>query len=647
MTLALSRRELVWIPLVLAALLVIYMPGLGNPLIFDDASLADGTIQRGFGSLLVAKARALSYGSFVWVEALAGEGWWKQRLVNLAIHMGVVVALWGFFRESLRHIEGQGEALERSPALGVAIAIFALNPVAVYAVAYLIQRSILLATLFVVLALWLFAIAAARRKPALHAAAFACYVLALMSKEHAVLAPLAAVPVYIVVARPTLKRLAPLAAAVAFLLGTGAVALWMRHGEVIGQPFDEYSRVYLSQLAAIAPGADANAYGLSILNQAYLFFHYGLRWFVPLAEWMSINLRPPFPVSWGSFPQILGIPAYLAVLAGGSFLVWRFRDWRALAGLGLLLPALLFATEFVTVWVQDPFVLYRSYLWAIGLPALVFIVVHGLPPRLLLVGGIVVGALLVWQGLDRVASMSSAERAWTDAIAKMPKDPRSVGRWFAYLNRGVARVEAGQYNLAMTDFEISSQLGDMGAGLFNRGSLYGANGEHQNALLSFAAAERQGYNLYNLPFQRGMTLLAMGNVRQAHEEFVKSWGMSPPSPMRELVLYEMGRTALQLGSTTVAVSALEGVVHEQPNNEDARFYLAMALVSAKDYTRALTVAEPIGKAKPSPRAHYVRALAHYGLQRRAEALAEIDAAIGAGSETPHLREWRTRIQAMK
>jgi tetratricopeptide (TPR) repeat protein len=647
MKLAPSGRELAWVPLALAALLIIYLPGIANPLIFDDAILANGWVQREFGSLFAARPRAFSYGTFVWLEALLGEGWWKQRLVNLAIHMAVVAALWGFYREILRHVEGGGEALERSPALGVAVAFFALNPAAVYAVAYLIQRSILLATLFVVLGLWFFALAVARGKPALHAASLACYALAVMSKEHAVLAPLAALPIYVLVARPGVRRMAAFSTAFACVLAAGAYALWRRHGEIIGQPFDEYSQVYLSQLAAIAPGADDNAYGLSILNQAYLFFHYGLRWALPAAEWMSISLRPPFPVSWASLPHVLGIPAYLAAVAAGSFLVWRFRDWRALAGLGILLPALLFATEYATVWVQDPFVLYRSYLWATGLPALVFIVLHGAAPRALFVGGIVVAALFVWQALDRVASMSSAERAWTDAIAKMPQDPRSVGRWFAYLNRGVARVEAGQYNLAMQDFEISSQLGDMGAGLFNRGSLYGANGEHGNALLSFEAAERQGYNLYNLPFQRGLSLQALGHAREAYLQFNKAWNMQPPSPTRELVLLHMGRAGLQAGLLHEAIMSLRALVYEEPANADARFYLAMALVSRKDYADALAALEGPPGEPPSGRVHYARALAHYGLQQRSRALAEIEEAIRIGPETPHLREWRSRIEAMK
>jgi lipoprotein NlpI len=643
---ALLRPENLWAPLVLAALLLIYLPGLGNPPLFDDTLLTEGGLQS-YGSLLEAKARMLSYGSFVWTQWIVGEGWWKQRLVNIALHAATVAALWAFYREILRHVEPVADNLHKSPALGFAIGCFALNPVAVYAVAYLVQRSIVMATLFAVLALWLFALALARRKPALHAAAFACYALAILSKEYAVLLPLAAVPVYIVVARPPARRLAALSAGGAVLVGLAAFALYSRYGEIIGKPFDENSRIYLEQLAALQPGADRNAYGLSILNQAYLFFHYGLRWFLPFAEWMSINLRPPFPVTWTTFPQVLGIAGYLAIVAGGFFLVLRFRDWRALAGLSLLLPALLFATEFVTVWVQDPFVLYRSYLWAIGVPGLVFIALHGASGRTLAVATVLVGGLLVWQALDRVFSMSSVDRAWSDAIAKMPPDPRSVGRWFPYLNRGVARVDNRQYNLAMQDFEISSKLGDRGAGVFNRGALYAANGEHANALASFDAAEREGYNLFNLPFQRALSLLALGRVQEAHPNLVKAYNMNPPSPSREILLMHLGRTALQLGRTEEAVGVLEQLLAVQPANADARFYLGMALVTRKDYARALEVLAGLPKDAPSGRAHYARALAHYGLGQRDAALADIEAAIRIGPDSPHLREWQSRIKAMK
>ena len=184
-------RGFAWLALVLLALLAIYLPGVGNPLIFDDRALTDGRIFGAYGSLLQLQPRALSYGSFVWVQAVFGEGWPVQRVFNLLIHVGVVLALWAFYREILKSIapsddEPSGVAYHQSPALGLAVGFFALNPVAVYAVAYLIQRSILMATLFVVLGLWLFARGLQRGSGVSFLAALACYVLAVMSKEHVI-----------------------------------------------------------------------------------------------------------------------------------------------------------------------------------------------------------------------------------------------------------------------------------------------------------------------------------------------------------------------------------------------------------------------------------------------------------------------------
>ena len=656
MTPRFSRSELIWLPLVVVALLVIYLPGLGSAPVFDDALLTERAFQSSYGSLLDLKIRMLSYGSFVWLQQLAGEGWWKQRALNLLIHFGVVLALWALYREILRHIApprdestGADKAAapyEKSPALGLAIAFFALNPVAVYAVAYLIQRSILLATLFVVLGLWLFARGVARKSPLALGLCVACYALAVMSKEHAILAPLAAVPLYILVVRPSGRRLAMLAGASVLMIVAAGALLSMRYGSIIGKPFDEFSRVYLAQLSKLSPEAARNAYPLSILNQAWLFFEYGARWFVPYSGWMSISMRPPFPVSWTAFPQVLGLAGYLATLAAGFVLLIRYRDWRALIGISLLFPALLFATEFATVWVQDPFVLYRSYLWAIGVPGLVFFLAHGPSPRVLLAVGVVLGGLLAWQAFDRVLSMETPERAWTDAIAKLPNDPRAVGRWFPYLNRGSDYVDRNEFALAMRDFETSSALGDLGMGKFNMGSVLAASGRHPQALALFDQAEKAGYDLYNLPFQRGLSLLALGKPNEAYRAFELSWQGRPPSPTRELLFLNLGRTAMQLGRHGDAVYWLRELQSLDPKNKEGRFLYAMALITVGDNARAHGFLDGLVREGGKAPAYYGRALANYGLKRKAEALADIETAMRLAPENPNLREWQAKIRAM-
>jgi protein O-mannosyl-transferase len=651
---SLARRDLLWMPLVAAGLAIIYLPGLGFPLIFDDSYLADGSLQADFGTPSL-RPRLLSYGSFLWLQALFGEGWWKQRVVNLLLHAGVVVSLWALWREILRAIVPAASAsdphaapqpLQDSPALGLGLALFALNPVAVYAVAYLIQRSIVMATLFVALSLFFFARGLREKKAWMHVASFACYVAAVLSKEHALLAPLAAVPLYVVVARPPARRLALLGIAGAAMIAAFVAAFWPRYGYMLGAPIDEYSKVYIAQLARLSPEAGRHAFGLSILNQAYLFFQYGLRWLLPFEGWMSIAMRPPFPIAWTTFPQVLGIVAYAALVAGGFWLVIRHRDWRALLGISILFPALLFPTELGTVWVQDPFVLYRSYLWAIGLPGLVVFVAHGPSGRVLLAAGLVAGILLVWQALDRVLSMESAESVWSDAIEKLPDDPRAVGRWFPYLNRGSEYVERDRFDLALRDFEHSAALGDLGMGALNMGTLLSAGGKQQEALKAFDEAERQGYALYNLPLQRALAYMALGRAPEAYEHFLRAKRFDPPSPAREAILINLGKLGLQLGRRDEAMANLEQLLRVEPKNREGRYLLGMGYIMKNDAQRALPLLDSLVRDDPNARSYYARALANYGLKRKADALADIQNAMRLDPANAALRDWEAKIRSL-
>ncbi|MDH5263730.1 MAG: tetratricopeptide repeat protein [Betaproteobacteria bacterium] len=648
------RRDLLCLAAIAVAVLAVYLPGLGNPLVFDDAYLVD-KLKDEHGTLRL-QVRMLSYGSFLWLMDLFGQGWWKQRLLNIVLHLGTVAALAGLYREILRAIEpapapaGQDPASRvsygESPAFWVAIGVFALNPVATYAVAYLIQRSILMATLFVALALWLFARGLRLRNPLLFGAALVAYLCALASKEHAILAPLAAVPLYILIARPSAARLLSLAGAGAALVGIAGYALLKWYGNILGKPFDETSEVYLDQLAQLNPEAKLHAYPLSILNQAYLFFQYGLRWLIPVTDWMSIQMRPPFPVTWLTFPQALGIVAYASTIVGGFFLVIRYRDWRALAGVSVLLPALLFPTEFGLIWVQDPFVLYRSYLWAIGVPGLAFVLLHGPSARTLGIVAVALAGFLCFQTLDRVMSFSSPERVYTDAIAKLPDDPRAVGRWFPYLNRGNIHFEKERFDLAIRDFQSSAALGDRGLGTYNTGSILLIQGKPQEALRAFDDAERQGYRLPNLYFQRGMALVNLGRPAEAVPQFENALRIDPQSDDSEGIYLYLGRAKLQLGKPVEAAQALERVLAINAGNAEARYVLGMSQVAQGDFSRALGTLNPLFAQRPPPSAYYARALAYHGLKRKAEAIADIDTAIRLGLDNPNTRQWQAKIRAM-
>jgi tetratricopeptide (TPR) repeat protein len=355
-------------------------------------------------------------------------------------------------------------------------------------------------------------------------------------------------------------------------------------------------------------------------------------------------MRPPFPVTWLSFPHVIGVASFAALVGGSAWLLLRKRDWRALVGCCLLMAALLFGTEFITVWVQDSFVLYRSYLWAIAIPGLVLVMVHGTSARALLVVGVILGSLMVWQATERVLSLATPETAWSDAIAKLPKDARAVGRWFPYLNRGAYYVDHDRFDLAMRDFEQSSALGDTGIGAFNLGSLMTAKGRPQQALALFDQAQKEGYDLHDLPFQRGVAYAALGRPEDAYKYFSIAMEFVQPSPTREVALLGLGRAAMQVGKPDEAIKALDALLQREPRNNEARYLLAMAHIAKSQHEKALQVLEP---AAEGGAIHYARAVAYHGLGRKREAQQEIAAAIRIGPVHPALHQWQAKIDAMR
>ena len=198
-----------------AGIAVLYAFGINNQLVFDDARLTDGTIFGQYGSLMQLKARVLSYGSFVWLHSILGDGWWKQRVFNIGLHIGTAFTLYALVLELLERTQWTRQEGARSTgdfsaslrnAARASVALWAFNPVAVYAVAYLIQRSILMATLFVALGALSFVRSLTSGQLKWHVLALISYVLAVAAKEHAIAAILLTVPLFVFIKHPPARR---------------------------------------------------------------------------------------------------------------------------------------------------------------------------------------------------------------------------------------------------------------------------------------------------------------------------------------------------------------------------------------------------------------------------------------------------------
>jgi tetratricopeptide (TPR) repeat protein len=437
-----ARRLPFWLGALLltCAALALYWAGLRFPLVFDDGHVT----QYALGDARISGVRWLSQSSFAWIRsAFGGDAIW-QRLANILLHGATAALLFGFLLRLLEAVFPSGRT--RWLAFFGA-ALFVLHPVAVYSVAYLVQRSIVLATVLSVACLWLVLEGLLRRSARWYWAAAAAYVLALSSKEHAVMVPAVAAAMAVLVRGWSADLLKRLALPLALLAAVGLVAV-LQSRRLIGAAYEPFAFDVL--------GADGGlAYPLSILNQATLFFRYLGTWIVPWPGWMSIDVRTAFPADLLGWPHTAGFVAWLAYAAGSVWLLTR-GGRLGLLGFGLLWPWLLSLTEISAVRAQEPFVLYRSYLWMSGLPVAFAAALAGFSIRVQ--AGVFAIACLAFAGAahERLRTFSSPMLLWEDAIRK--NDPALPLAQRAYVARGTLHLDARRMEEAGRDFETALKI---------------------------------------------------------------------------------------------------------------------------------------------------------------------------------------------
>ena len=642
------------------AVLGIYLPGIRNELLFDDLRLSDGTIFGEYGSLLQFKQRLLSYGSFVWLQNLVGEGWWKQRIFNIVLHLGTVAALYALLKALLEQAKFPKEFEEqahfgasRTAALQVGVALFALNPVAVYAVGYLVQRSIVMATLFAVLACWLFVRGLQTNRAGWYAASLVSYVFAVLSKEYAVMTVAMAVPLYVYIRRPGWRAIAAVTGGSLVALALAGVAFWGIYGSLVGKVFDPRSVALVQQLETMRPGITGLIYPLSILNEAALFFAYGFLWLIPNVQWMSVDLRPAFPLGFGSWLHVLGAVGYVALFFASIWMVLRQRNALATVGLFLLFPLLWFVTEFATVWVQDPFVLYRSYLWAVAVPGLIAIALTGFKPRTIYTAGIVLALVFGALALERMASLKDDGTAWADAAEKIDtKAPaNAVGRSRPFLNLGAYHLEKGSLALAERAFVTADALGDLGGNArFNMGVTLQQQKKHAEALQAFAAAQAKGFTGQSLHYHRGESAFALGQFTLAFESFGAALkdaakANNTDKKMRVLLLQRRADAGIAAQQYDAAISDFETLLQMSPKHPRLLLGMGMAMVGKGDTQKAIPLFDDLIASAPSAPAYYGRGVALYRAGKLNDGLKDLDEAIKLEPRNAQYRQVREQLAA--
>lgn len=637
--------KLIMIALLLAAIAgALHSRTLFSPPVFDDKlQLTMQHVFSQYGNLFSVQTRWLSYGTFAWTYQLAGANWVLFHVQNIALHGLVVASLFLFFYRLFHAVlpaQGQSNSQLIFMASGGAL-IFGLHPVTVYAVSYLIQRSIVMATLFSVLSLWCLLEARLRKRIGGYIASALLYLLALSSKEHAIMLPAVGAAMVYLVHQPREKinpRLLWAGAAISLLAVLVITYFYAGilggvYAKAIGGAFDEASFKLIKTLSQDYPVVAQHTYLLSVINETFLFFKYLFLWIFPNPGWMSADMREAFPTSLAQWPQILGPLLFIGYVALAIYLL-RKRNELGLLGFALLTPCLLFPTELASVWIQDPFVLYRSYLWMWPLGAALPIIALRLPPKIIAAVGMLVLLLLAAASWDRLATFKSEQALWSDVIRyhSGQAQPGILGRERAYNERALALAQTGGYDQAIADYTSALQINPSDANVYsNRAAIYLLLGAHDRAQADLNEAMKLEPENTKAQYNQGALYLKQGANDKALEHFSgmisKNIGATRDVFGSRAVIY------LKRGQINEALADLDQAIKLDPNFFDAYMnrgtaygLLGRAKEALMDFDQALKLNSN------SADAHVNRAIMLISLARPKDALLDADDAVSITPE---------------
>lgn len=429
-----------WLPWALFAgatvlLFLVYAPALEAPFLFDDLYLlflAPGADRIPFSSWItgVRPLLQLSY----WLNfQTSGQEPYAYHLVNLLLHLGAGVLAYLSARR-LFSLAGHDDGKSRIGAAAVA-GIFLFHPLQTESVAYVASRSEVLSGLFILAAWTVFLF---RPLPAIGTArtvaVLALFVLALASKEHAVVIPaLLLLTDWFLPAEGGLARVranwklyAPI------LLGAvaGTVAIFKL---VLGR----------------ATSAGFGVKGMTPFDYLFTQFRsittYLRLYILPFGQ----NADPDVAISHSLGDHLSWLALlFLLSLAG---VAWYFRRQAPLAALGLFAFFILLAPTSSFVPIQDVLAERRMYLPVFALSLALFDVLlrRPLPVAAIAVALCAVLAGFTWQ---RAQVWAGPIPLWSNTAANSPAKYRPRFQ-LAY-----AQYQAGNCASATQDFAEAAKL---------------------------------------------------------------------------------------------------------------------------------------------------------------------------------------------
>lgn len=517
----LLKKNILYVLALLAATAGLYGKFLSNPVVFDDLYMFAGNTLANFGhSYFSFTLRWLPYATLGWTWNSFGENLIWFRLGNLLLHAATAIALFFFLVRLFEAVlPEQTDRLSHASYAFFGALLFALHPVAVFAAGYLVERSIVMATLFGLLTLYTYLQGLLSRKNGWFIASACFYFLAVFSKEHAVMIPAVAFALTLLIESPSKALFRRIALPFVIFALIGILIILKARG-VLGAAYEPFALDMIKDLSDSGEKIDrAQAYPLSIATQSLLFFKYLGLWLLPNPIWMSVDMRERFASSVLDY-----LPAMALFLAYGATALWLLlqRGMKGLMGFAMLFPWLLFATEFSTVRIQESFVLYRSYLWMAGIFAMLPVFFSLVPGRKAAIWLTLIAILYVPLALDRLQDFSSPLYLWDDAARLVEHEHKQdlPGVPRIYHNRGLSFAHVFLRDKALEDYNTALRLKSDDSYTYNdRGALFYDWGRYPEAMKDFDKAISLNPDYGHFYWARGKVFEAMGNLTAARIDY--------------------------------------------------------------------------------------------------------------------------------
>ena len=589
--LPLSRASRWTVPLagsvLVAAGLVAYHNSFSVPFVFDDLpAIRDNTTIRELSSALSpprasglpVSGRPVVNFSLALNYALGGPGVAGFHALNLALHLGAALALFGIVRRTLLQPllrESFGGAATRL-ALMTAL-LWTLHPLQTESVTYVVQRAESLMGLFFLLTLYAFIRGVQDGASHVwHGAAVAACALGMASKEVMVSAPLLVLLYDRTFASGSFRE----AWRRNRIVHSGLAATWLLLGWLV--------------LGSEGRGGTAG-FGTGVA-----WWSYAAAQFPAIVRYLAVTFWPPaLTLDYGdNVTTQLGVIVPSAILVVALVAATVFALWRkpVIGFLGAWFFAILAPTSSVVPIATQTMAEHRMYLPLATLALLAALAVHRWMGRWSAVAVPVVAAGLALLTIERNDDYRSAVAIWRDTVGKRPENPR------AHCNLGDALFLAGDPAGAMAHYTEALRLRpDYGEAHYNLANALLATGRAPEAAPHYEAAIRLQPRFAKGHRNLAHALAASGRAAEALTHFGRAAELEAGSAEIECGWAD---ALTQLGRGGEAIGHYEAALRAQPNYPEAHNNLANALMESGRAPEAVTHYEAALRARPEyPEAH--------------------------------------------